>query len=84
MPLPVELRDGYQEITDHPTVKALNKLVRECGLTGAVLVAFDGKIERLAVNSSAVDPAFARVMDELATKILQKLDDGELDPSPVN
>lgn len=84
MSLPVELRDGYNESADHPTVRALNKLVRSCKLAGAVLITFDAKSETVGCNSSATTPEFARVMDELATRVLQKIDDGELEPSEVH
>jgi hypothetical protein len=57
---------------------ALNALARAHGLRGAVLVSFTA--ERVGICSYGVPQKFGDAMQQLADRILAKIDDGELDP----
>jgi len=76
---PLEKRDGYEEDDSHPLVSALHDLAKAHGLQGCVLVSFYG--DRVGVNSHGESTLWGSAMDELASRILGKIDDGEFDPT---
>lgn len=72
-------RPGYQEDHDqaHPLTAGLRDLVEKNNLHGAVLLTFYG--DSVGVNANAGTPLFRAVMQRLADRLLQRLDDGDFD-----
>jgi hypothetical protein len=81
--LPLELRDGYKEDSDHPLVAALRELVRKQELMGAVLISFEvtKKSLRIGFTNSSPNRRFNLALQELADKVMVMIDEGDLDPS---
>lgn len=79
MSKPLHQRASYRETPNHPLVRALHELAVKHGLQGCVLISFAA--ERVAVNSYGEPDLFGRAMEELGDRILEKIDDGEFDPT---
>jgi hypothetical protein len=78
---PLAERPGLTTSCSHKLIDALSNLARQHGLIGCVLVSFTD--DRVAVNSCGEPAQFGRAMEELADRILIKIDDGELDPTSI-
>lgn len=78
----IHAHPGLKTSRTHPLIADLRALVQKHDLYGAVLVTFS-KDMRIGVNSSSPTDSFGRAMDELADRILVKIDNGELDPTTI-
>ena len=72
-------RPGLITSRTHPLIRELRKLAKRHGLQGCVLVSFSA--ERVAVNSCGEPDLFGKAMEQLADRILAKIDDGEFNPT---
>lgn len=79
---PLEDRPGYFEDNPkkHALARELGQLAKRHDLRGAVLISFT-RDDRVGVNSSGEPEMFARAMDQLASRILTAIDNGDFDPT---
>jgi hypothetical protein len=76
----MEDRPDLRQSTDHPLILALRDLLERHGLTGAVLISFDGDSGRVGVNSSGATDEFGAAMERLGDQLLTAIADGQFDP----
>ena len=79
--MPLELRPGFE--AGNPETDALARdvgaLAKRHGLAGCVLLSFKG--DRVRTHFSAAGGAMYRAMDQLSSRMLVAIDNGEFDPT---